>query len=100
MSLEFTDYGPVYHMAYTKDMPGKDLIEVLSGNAAVQLAKAPNFTGLMNFGGKEHEVVSLGSGTADFLLHDTPLLDFIYELLEQRMRYYFDNETSRLKPKS
>lgn len=80
---------PTYEMYYLKSKNKKNqpTIELLSESETKVLKdfKTREFT----FKGKDYQIISRPSSVLDFIYEDTPMLNFVYHELEERLRNYF-----------
>jgi hypothetical protein len=85
--------GPTYKMFYliSDQDASQRIITDLTDNESKLFASFDFGMTSINFRGKEYKVISYSNGVLDFIYEDTPMLNFIYKILKERLKNYFKN---------
>jgi hypothetical protein len=85
--------GPTYRMFYllSDQDVSPQIITDLAEDEAKLLSNFDFSKPEINFRGKNYKVLSYSSGALDFIYEDTPILNFIYKILKDRLETYFKN---------
>jgi hypothetical protein len=92
---EYIRYGdsPTYEIFFLRSTENnaEQSVEIVSSEDIAQLREVDLKIGEIYFKGRKYRITSMISALLDFIYEDTPMLNFIYGVLEERLREYFKN---------
>lgn len=85
---------PIYEMFYLKSEKRdiKQSVEILNDEETKMFKNIDLRKNNVNFRGENYKIIMRQSSILDFLYEDTPMLNFIYKLLEDKLKAYFNAE--------
>lgn len=84
---------PTYQMFYlkTKNGGGAQSIDIVTGKTAEKFKNLDGRKKVIDYNKKKYNIVPGRAGILDFIYEDIPMLGFIYETLNYKLKDYFEN---------
>lgn len=91
---EYNEPGnpPTIQIIYLRNKEERDIkIEVFAeGDGKIPEIYSIDFRKGIEFGGRKYDIISGSTGILDFIYEDLPMFNYVYKMLEDNLKNYFD----------